>query len=530
MTSTVSRRRLLGSAALAAMSLSLLSATRKPFAAASGLRFGEAQGFAFEALIERARDLASRAYQPPYQPEPDIVRQIDYAQHGQIRFKPDDALFADGPGVYPVTFFHLGAFFPKAVRMHVLENGQAREILYSADYFDMPADSVARGLPADSGFAGFRFQESRRREDWRTQDWVAFLGASYLRAIGALGQYGMSARGVALDVAAPEPEEFPDFISFYIEPAPSEDAPSTVYALLDGPSISGAYRFAIRRTEGVVMDVEKHLFLRAPVDRFGVAPLVSMFWFAEYNRGFEVDWRPEVHDSDGLALWTGAGERLWRPLNNPGRVVVSSFVDEHPKGFGLLQRDRRFDNYLDGVNYDRRPSVWVEPLGDWGQGSVQLVEIPTDDEIHDNIGAFWVPEAPVQAGDQFTYAYRLYWLADEPFPAEGIATVAATRIGRGGEPGKPRPEGVHKFVVEFEGAVLAEFHRDSGLDPDVTASRGTVSYVFAEAVGETGRWRAQFDLAVDGADPVELRLYLKAQNRPVSETWLYQFDPARSAS
>ncbi|WGF89188.1 glucan biosynthesis protein [Marinivivus vitaminiproducens] len=528
MTSTVTRRRLLGSAASAAVSLCALGAGRKPFAATSGLNFGEPQPFTFDALIERAQDLASRPYQPPYQPAPDIVRQIDYAVHGQIRFKPENALFAEGPGVYPVTFFHLGAFFPKAVRMHVLEGGQAREIVYSADYFDMPGDSVARGLPADSGFAGFRLQESRRRDDWRTQDWVAYLGASYVRAIGQLGQYGMSARGIALDVAASEPEEFPDFIAFYIEPAPSESEPVTVHALMDGPSIAGAYRFAIRRTEGVVMDVETHLFMRAPVERFGVAPLVSMFWFAEYNRGFEIDWRPEVHDSDGLALWTGAGERLWRPLNNPQRVITSSFTDDNPRGFGLLQRDRRFENYLDGVNYDRRPSVWVEPLDGWGRGAVQLVEIPTDDEIHDNIGAFWVPEAPVQAGDRFTFGYRLHWLAEEPFPATEIARIAATRIGRGGEPGKPRPDGVHKFVVEFEGQALEGLDQGSKPQPVISASRGEVSYVFAEPVPNTSRWRAQFDVTVAGSDPVELRLFLAEGDRALSETWLYQYDPSRS--
>jgi len=529
MTTSASRRDVLRTAAATAAFSLLAGPGHRALAAPSGLEFGPAQPFSFDTLVEAARQRALRPYEPPYRPAPEIVRNIDYDAHGKIRFRAENALFADGPGVYPATFFHLGQFFQKQVRMHVVEEDEAREILYSPDYFDMPADSIARGLPPDSGFAGFRLQESRARDDWKTQDWVAFLGASYFRAIGELGQYGLSARGIAVDVAAPGPEEFPDFVSFYIAPAASETEPALVYALLDGPSITGAYRFAITRGEGVVMDVENALFLREDIFRLGVAPLTSMFWYAEYNRGRMVDWRPEVHDSDGLALWTGAGERIWRPLNNPGRVVTSSFMDENPRGFGLLQRDRSLENYLDGVNYDLRPSVWVEPLGDWGRGSVQLVEIPTDDEIHDNIVAFWVPEEPATAGSALAFSYRLHWLADEPYPAAGTARTVATRIGRGGEPGKPRPQGVHKFVVEFDGPALKAIGKGDEPAPVIDASRGSISYVFAEPVPRTDRWRVQFDLTVEGGDPVELRMYLALDGRPLSETWLYQYEPPAAA-
>ena len=443
-----------------------------------------------------------------------------------FRFDPRRALFAEGPGVYPATFFHLGQFFQKSVKMHVVERGMAREIAYSPDYFDMPEDSPAKQMPQDSGFAGFRLQEARHRKDWPTQDWIAFLGASYFRAIGALGQYGLSARGIAVNVATPEAEEFPDFTSFFIAPADEAGATVSVFALLDGPSLTGAYHFAIRRGEGVVMDVEKVLFLRRPIMRLGIAPLTSMFWFGEGNRGFQKDWRPEVHDSDGLALWTGQGERLWRPLNNPKEVVTSSFLDENPRGFGLLQRDRDFDHYLDGVHYERRPSLWVEPLEPWGAGAVQLVEIPTDDEIHDNIAAFWVPRTPAKAGDSLGLRYRLHWLADEPYPPETLARVVATRIGRGGQPGKPRPPGLTKFVVEFAGKPLAGLAASRKPQARITTSRGAVSYVFTEAIPGTKRWRAQFDLTAAGTAPVELRLYLATtEGAPLSETWLFQYRP-----
>jgi glucans biosynthesis protein len=241
-----------------------------------------------------------------------------------------------------------------------------------------------------------------------------------------------------------------------------------------------------------------------------------------------VDWRPEVHDSDGLALWNGAGERIWRPLNNPGRVVTSSFMDKHPKGFGLLQRDRNYEHYLDGVNYDKRPSVWIEPLSDFGEGSVKLIEIPTDDEIHDNIVAFWTPAAPAKKGSELRFRYKLHWLADEPTPATNVSHVAATRIGRGGEPGKPRPpRGIAKFVVEFEGKPLdsISLQPNEKLTAEITSSSGKISYVFVEPVGGTKRWRVQFDLNYAGNDPVELRCFLKRGTQTLTETWLYQFEP-----
>ncbi len=524
MTRPLSRRAFMRSTAALAATVPFLEGLGLAHAA-DCLRFGTSLPFSFEALVARARTLARRPYRPPYRPAPEIVRQIDYEAHGKIRFRADCALFADGSGTYPATFFHLGTFFQKSVKMHVVEGERAREILYSPDYFDMPADSIARQMPADSGFAGFRLQESRRREDWRTQDWVAFLGASYFRAIGELNQYGLSARGVAVDVAAPTPEEFPDFTEFYIAPAAREEDPVMVYALLDGPGISGAFRFAIRRTAGVIMDVENALFLRRDVHRLGIAPLTSMFWMAEYDRGPVADWRPEVHDSDGLALWTGDGERIWRPLNNPDRVVTSSFVDRNPRGFGLLQRDRDFEHFLDGVHYERRPSLWVEPLGDWGAGAVQLVEIPTDDEIHDNIVAFWVPQEPATAGSSYGYRYRLHWLAEEPYFPDGIGRTVATRTGRGGQPGRPRPPGLRKFVIEFAGGPLEGLPEAAEPEAVITASRGEISYVFTERVPGTERWRAQFDLAAEGEEPVELRVYLRHEGKPLTETWAFQHRP-----
>lgn len=503
--------------------------------AQQGLKLGQAEAFSFEGLKARARDLAGKPYQAPPNPKPDVLEKIDYDAHGKIRFKPELALWANGPSPWPVTFFHLGRYFQKPVRMHVLEDGKAREIVYDESYFEMPADSPAKQLPPGAGFAGFRFQESRsghpgrkgEKLDWQKNDWVAFLGASYFRAIGELYQYGLSARGLAIDPAVGgKAEEFPDFTHIWLETPAAAAEQVVVYALLSGPSVAGAFRFRMHRGKGVVMEIEKELHLRKDVERLGIAPLTSMYWYSEKAKATAVDWRPEVHDSDGLALWTGSGERAWRPLNNPTRTIASAFVDENPRGFGLMQRDREFGHYMDGVFYERRPSLWIETIGNWGKGSVQLIEIPTDDEIHDNIVAMWVPQAPAKAGNAYSFQYRLHWLADEPFPSP-LGRVVATRMGNGGQPGTVRPKGVRKFMVEFKGPALETI--PFGVKPEVvlSSSRGSFSYIFAEAVPNDvpGHWRAQFDLTVEGTDPVEMRCFLRGGDKVLTETWMYQYLP-----
>jgi periplasmic glucans biosynthesis protein len=497
-------------------------------AAGTGLKFGLASGFSFDELKQRAERLAKRAYKAAPSPPAAVLDRVDYDAHGKIRFKPDLALWAEGPSAFPVTFFHLGRFFRKPVRMHVLEGDKAREIIYDQAYFDMPADSPGHEMPENSGFAGFRFQENRKGGlDWKRNDWVAFLGASYFRAIGELYQYGLSARGLAVDTAVyNQAEEFPDFTHIYLETPPEGSDTVTVYALMDSPSVTGAFRFLMRRTGAVTIDVEKSLFMRKAVKRLGLAPLTSMYWYSETRKPTAIDWRPEIHDSDGLALWTGAGERVWRPLNNPGNVIVSSFSDDNPRGFGLMQRDRDFDHYQDGVRYERRPSLWIEPLNQWGKGAVQLVEIPTDDEIHDNIVAFFVPAEPAEAGDSYDIRYRMHWLADEPYPS-GFAVCLATRLGNGGQAGQPRPQGVRKFVLEFKGAPLSLLAKGVMPEPVLSTSRGVFSNVHTEAVPNDmpGHWRIEFDLAVQGTEPVEMRCFLRSGGTILSETWAYQYHP-----
>lgn len=243
----VSRRRFMAGTAAGALAAATASALPVPAIAADSLQLGPPTPVSLDTLTDRARALAANPYAPPPRPMPDVTSAIDYAAHGAIKYKPELALYAEGPGAYPATFFHLGRYFQNTVRMFRLMEGEAREILYSPSYFDMPADSVARKLPQDAGFAGFRLQESRfdattdedGRPFWKGHDWLAFLGASYFRAIGQLEQYGISARGIVVDAALPDvPEEFPAFTEFYIAPA-AEGEPVEILALLDGPSVAG---------------------------------------------------------------------------------------------------------------------------------------------------------------------------------------------------------------------------------------------------------------------------------------------------
>lgn len=480
-----------------------------PALAQAQRRGGEATPFSWDVLQQRAQALARQPYRAP-QPSA-AAAALDYDAVGGIRYRAEKTLAG---GIRP---FPLGKYAPVPVTINVVANGSATRVDYSPALFE-----TKRGVTPAPGFAGFRVMEPGRDSDW-----LAYMGASYFRSAGSQDQYGLSARGIAIDVAVPDkPEEFPTFTRFHFEPPAEGSRSVTVYALLEGPSITGAFKFVMRRDAAVLMDIDCQLFLRKDVARLGIAPLTSMYWYSETVKPGGIDWRPEVHDSDGLAMWNGAGEHIWRPLNNPTQTRASAFTDTRPRGFGLLQRDRAFDHYQDGVFYEKRPSLWVEPLGDWGEGAVQLVEIPTDDEIHDNTVAFWVPKAPAKAGSSYALKYRLHWTDKEPFPSP-LGRCMATRIGRGGQPGQPRPGGVRKFMVEFVGGPLAAL--PFGVKPELvlTASRGRFSYIFSEAVpnGVPGHWRAQFDFTVEGTEPVDMRLYLKNGDQTLTETWLYQYQP-----
>lgn len=526
--------------------------------AAAPLHFlPHAEPFDYATLKGLARHLSAQDYQAPAEDLPDALKALDWYRYQDIRFRDDAALW--GPqqlaaSRFRVKLFHPGHLFRTPVRIYEVVRGKARELAYDPAMFDYGNSGLdAAALPADIGFAGFRILV---KPEWQ-RDVTSFLGASYFRAVGDRYQFGMSARGLAVDCGLARAEEFPRFSRFWLErPAVGGDT-LTLYALLESPSISGAYRFNVHyQGKRQIMDVDAALYPRKEIERLGIAPLTSMFWYGENDRRAQGeasgDWRPEIHDSDGLSMWRGNGEWIWRPLANPVRPRFNAYADENPRGFGLLQRDRNFDHYQDdSMFYESRPNLWVEPKGNWGKGSVQLVELSTHDETFDNIVAFWHPDRKPAPGEELLYAYRLHWSGGPEAGVAGgvgagtkatsapptmqapLARVVATHTGPGGLigqniVGRRRDFASWRYIVDFSGDSLS--HTAAPLHPVITLSRGETDLVSLHRIENNGHWRVSFDLKPDtpsgaAAEPINLRLHLRDGNRVVSETWMYQWSP-----
>lgn len=476
-----------------------------------------AERFDFDGLREKAKALAAQPYVAPSGKLPGALQKLTYDEYRRIRFL-DQATWWRGEKLpFQLQFFHLGFYFHEPVTIHEVHDGQANVIPFAKEMFDY--DRMPLGeLPASLGFAGFRVLYPLNKP---SDEIGAFLGASYFRLLCRGAHYGLSARGLALNTAEPGGEEFPRFKEFWIEKPAADARALTLYALLDSRSVAGAYRFVITPGDETIVAVHAVVFPRATVGVFGVAPLTSMFWHAENTDRPAGDFRPEVHDSDGLLLHFGSGEWLWRPLTNPRAVRVTSFSDAHVRGFGLMQRDRQFASYEDlEAYYHVRPSVWVEPVGDWGEGAVRLVEIPTTREIDDNIVAFWTPAKAPRPGEPVDLSYRLHWaLAPVSPTGRAIATRLAT---------VPGSETAKRFIVDFAGGELKALTEEGAVEAVVTVVSGgrlaeppTVQRnVFNE------NWRTAFVVAPEAKDrPVEIRCYLKSGERVLSETWSYLWSP-----
>ncbi len=508
------RRRFLGAAGSAAV-----LGAGKAASASTALPFDHA------GLKVRARALAAAPWQPPTTVLPPDVARFGEDDVRAIRFRGERALWAGSDLGFEVRLFHRTPAFPRKVRIFEIVAGQTRELGYVPDMFDYGRSGLdGTRLPADFGFAGFRI--GLRGEP--RQDRVAFLGASFFRAIGASRQYGLSARALAVDTAVSRDEEFPDFTEFYLErPAPGART-LVVHALLDAPSVAGAYRFAITPGDTTVMDIDAALYPRREMDRLGIAPCTSMFLSGENDRRVARDWRPELHDSDGLSMQTGSGEWIWRPLQNPATLRFNAFADQNPRGFGLLQRDRQFESYQDdAAAYERRPSLWVEPKGGWGRGQVQLVEIPTVDETADNVVVFWSPSDRPRGGQELVFGYRLHWGTDAS-AAPPLGRCRATRSGIGGTPGQPRAAFSWRFAVDFVGGDLGSLSPAAAVEALVTASRGRIERMSARPLPAIRGWRALFDVVppADGnLEPIGLRLFLRAEGRALTETWISEWAP-----
>lgn len=503
--------------------MTLMRATIVPAETAPGA--AASAPFRFAEVRRQAAALARQPFENTRDILPQAVRKLSYDQYRDIRFRPEKALWRNEGLMFEMQFFQRASFktsFLDKVVVNIVEQGKVVRVPYANDLFDFGRNMVS-DLPSDLGFAGFRLHYPLHHKEYYDEI-VVFLGASYFRAIGQHQNYGLSARGLAIDTGLPKAEEFPRFREFWIEKPVPGATTITVYALLDSKSTTGAYHFTIRPGQATVLDVKAHVFMRHDVDKIGFAPLTSMFFSGEGTTSSLDDFRPEVHDSDGLLLATGHGEWLWRPLANPTRVRVSSFRDTNPRGFGLLQRDRSFDHYQDlEAFYEKRPSVWVEPLGAWGAGVVQLIEIPSDADWYDNIVAFWIPDKRAQAGTEWRLAYRLYFFLEKDALSPGGRTHA-TRLGRGGTGGKSEAN-TRKFVIDFAGGRLQHLKAETPVDAVITASSGTISNMAVQRNGFIEGWRVFFELQPDGDASVELRCFLKSGTDTLTETWSYQWHP-----
>jgi glucans biosynthesis protein len=481
--------------------------------------------FEHDTVTELARRLSRSPFAPPKAPLPKALADLDYDHYRDIRVRPSSTIWADEGGQFRLQLLPRGFVFTDPVEVALVTKGHCTRIAYRPDFF-VTGDVMKSPLPTeDIGFSGFRvlFPINHRS----VFDEVAvFQGASYFRSLGETQVYGLSARGLANKTAAPEGEEFPAFRAFWIEEPPTRSTQTiVVHALLDSPSVAGAYRFQIHPAHGAThattMDIEAVLFPRVELDKVGLAPATSMFMFSPNGRISTDDYRPEVHDSDGLLVFNGRGEHLWRPLENPAQVEVSAFLDVNPVGFGLLQRDRNPADYQDfEAAYDRRPSLWFEPVGGWGEGAVVLTEIPSDAEIHDNIVAFWRPKAPLPAGVEYRYAYRASW-GDGPPATLERARVVATRRGRADVRG---PTPVRRFVIDYlPAAKMARAPRIPLPQAKVSASAGSIKDIVVADNPLVGGYRLSFVFDPRPAKAAELRADLTFSDRQTAETWVYRW-------
>ena len=486
-----------------------------------------AQPALFDAIASRAKLLAKREYKPIQANIPEALANMNYDQYRSIRFRPEASLWHN-ESLFELQLFHPGFLYREPVTLHMATDGPDAFVQFKQEYFnyDGPAAPLAGVAPGNIGFAGFRIHYPLNSNEYK-DEFVVFQGASYFRLVGPGLSYGLSARGLAIDTAEPKGEEFPVFREFWlVKPGPT-DTRLVMYALLDSPSITGAYRFEIIPGAPTEMVVEARLFARKDILKVGVAPLTSMYMWGENHTRFVDDFRPEVHDSDGLLMAAANGEWIWRPISNHRQLRVSSMMDENPRGFGLLQRDRDFDHYMDMESrYERRPSMWITPEGNWGKGRAELVEIPSDSETNDNIVAYWVPSKAMKAGSSATYKYRLRTF-DDHLPENVGAKVIRTRIGWGANPGQanPPPRSKRKFVIDFRGGELDNLSADAPLVAEMQKSAGNVSELVVRQLPDGRTWRASFKLEPEGGKVADMRLYLKLRDQRLSEVWSYVWYP-----
>ena len=479
---------------------------------------GLAFGFALEDVAKVAEQLAGQPWKKPAPNLPKELESLNYDQYRDIRYRPDNAVWRGAKLPFELTFFHQGFHYDQPVRINEVGE-QVSEVKFDPALFDYGNNKLDVAKMGGLGYAGFRVHYPIN--NGKVKDEVlSFVGASYFRALGKDQGYGLSARGLAVDTGLPTGEEFPRFVEFWIERPAATAKELVIYGLLDSRRMTGAYRFVLKPGVETAIEVKARLYLREGVGKLGIAPLTSMFFYGENQRTGGDDYRPEVHDSDGLLVHAANDEWIWRPLVNPKRLLVTSFATANPLGFGLMQRDREFSRYEDlEARYDRRPSGWVEPKGAWGAGRVELVQIPSPDESNDNIVAYWVPDAVPAPRQPWDVEYRLLW-QKETDAKPPHSWVTQSRRGHGYV---RSPDSTVGLVLDFDGPLLRKLPPDAKVEGVVSGDASVEilrRHTYRNEV--TGGWRMALELRrIDGGKPAELRAFLRMDNNPVSETWSY---------
>ncbi|SFM91396.1 glucans biosynthesis protein [Izhakiella capsodis] len=484
--------------------------------------------FGIDDVAKEAKEMAGKSYEAPKSNLPSQFRDMKYADYQQIQFNHDKAYWGKLKTPFKLEFYHQGMYFDTPVKINEVVASTVREIKYSPDYFNFGNVKHDADTVKNLGFAGFKVLypiNSKKKED----EIASFLGASYFRVIGAGQVYGISARGLAIDTALPSGEEFPRFKEFWIRRPKPQDKHLIIYALLDSPRATGAYRFDLTPGKDTTVDVQSKIYLRARVGKLGIAPLTSMFLFGPNQPSPVPNYRPAIHDSDGLSIHAGNGEWIWRPLNNPKHLAISDFSVENPKGFGLLQRARNFDQYQDlDDRYDLRPSAWIEPKGDWGKGHIELVEIPTSDETNDNIVAFWTPDNQPAPGKEMDFNYLLRFTRNEEQLHPGkLAWVKDTLRSTGDVKQSNlvrQPDGSIAFVIDFVGGAMSKLPDETAVTPQVSIGQnGELVENRVRYNPVTKGWRLILRVRVkDNTQPTEMRAILMNGDKPLTETWSYQ--------
>jgi glucans biosynthesis protein len=476
------------------------------------------RAFDFNDVTARAQQLASQPYESPRGGVPDWLLGISYDEYRNVRFRPARSLWRGTSSPFEVQFFHPGLFYDRVVVIHEVDANGVRPVPFSPDMFDYGGSTFASRVPQSLGFAGFRLHYPINRRDYRDEV-IVFLGATYLRAVARGQGFGLSARGLALDTGLPTGEEFPWFREFWLVRPTARSRTAVLYALLDSPSVTGAYRFEVVPGTETVVTVAAEVRFRRPVSKLGLAPVTSMFFAGENGGPERRDYRPEVHDSDGL-LVSGATGWLWRPLENPDRLRISSVPSQGLRGFGLIQRDRDFDHYQDfETRADTRPSAWIVPLQQWPAGHVELVEIPTPSEHNDNIVAYWVADRAPDALDPVVFSYALHWTGRDPSGPK-LGRVVATRLAPGSS------DDSRRFLVDFEGDALAQIPHERIVEGVVSIDPPDAAAILDQQVSKnpvTGGWRLVMHVHV--GQPARLTASLREGSRSLTEAWSYEVLP-----